>query len=260
MKTTLKITLALILTASVFTSLAQSTNKADSLKSKPAIDSSLLKEPVDFPPLQDLIDSAIKHNALVKFNQLEVVAKESNITAQKNFLLKNFGLQADTRYGTFDNFSSSANGQSTTLQSVTSKQFNYGMGVFVKVPLYDLINRKTQLKQAKTELEQAKSMAEAQQNELRQLIIRLYQDVLLKQKILNIRAINMGSATVNMEMIEKEFRNGVIPIADYVRVSDMTSKVQTDYETAKSEFLVAKKILEEIAGFSFRNPELKDNK
>jgi len=47
---------------------------------------------------------------------------------------------------------------------------------------------------------------------------------LIKQKLLGIKSLNMGSATVNMSMVEKEFRNGVIPIAEYVRLSDMTCK------------------------------------
>jgi hypothetical protein len=54
-------------------------------------------------------------------------------------------------------------------------------------------------------------------------------------------------------MVEKEFRNGVIPIAEYVRLSDMTARIQSDYEMAKSDFLLAKRILEETVGFTFTN-------
>ena len=59
-------------------------------------------------------------------------------------------------------------------------------------------------------------------------------------------------------MVEKEFRNGVIPIAEYVRLSDMTARVQSDYELARSEFLLSKQILEEITGFTFSNPDIRD--
>ena len=52
-------------------------------------------------------------------------------------------------------------------------------------------------------------------------------------------------------MVEKEFRNGIISITEYVRISDMTSKIQVAYEMAKSDFLLAKRILENTVGFTF---------
>ena len=94
-------------------------------------------------------------------------------------------------------------------------------------------------------------MAESQQDETRQLVIRQYQEALLKQKLLIITSQNLGSAKVNMEMVEKEFRNGVIPIAEYVRISDMTSRIQSEYETAKSNFLLNKRLLENLVGYTF---------
>ncbi len=41
----------------------------------------------------------------------------------------------------------------------------------------------------------------------------------LKQKILKIRSISFGDARVNMQMVEKEFRNGIVPISEYVRIT-----------------------------------------
>ena len=259
MKTLLKFMLIYILiTCTYFVAAAQNAAIKDTLLNTAVEDTVLSKNEINFPPLLEMIDSAIKNNAMVKYRNLEIVAKESNLSSQKNFLLRNFGVQADTRYGTIDAFSTNANGITSNSSNTTSKQFNYAAGVYLKIPLYDLVNRKTQIKQAKAELDEAKTMVEAQQDEVRQLVIRLYQDVLLRQKLLSIKSLNMGSATVNMSMVEKEFRNGVIPIAEYVRLSDMTARIQSDYEMAKSDFLLAKKILEEVVGFTFSNTNTKE--
>jgi len=102
-------------------------------------------------------------------------------------------------------------------------------------------------------VEEAKRLAESQEAEIRQIVIKQYQDVILKQKLLTIKSLNLGSATVNMEMVEKQFRNGVIPVAEYVRLSDMTSRIQSDYELAKSDFILAKQLLEDTVGFTFAN-------
>jgi outer membrane protein TolC len=116
------------------------------------------------------------------------------------------------------------------------------------MPVLDVINRKNEIKQAKAELGQAKSLAKSQVDELKQVVIRNYHDLLLKENLLEIRATNLGNAKVNIEMVEREFRNGVIPISEYVRISDMTSRITAEFEQAKSEFLASKKQLENLTG------------
>jgi outer membrane protein TolC len=203
------------------------------------------------PPLQDIIDSALKFSAGVRYRSLDITAKESSLKSQQTYWTRNMGFQADTRYGTFDNFATNATGQSTTLLNTTSKQFNYGMGVFVKMPLADLFDRKNQVKHAETEVEQAKAMEEVQREEIRQTVIKMYQDVLLKNRLMNIKAQGLTTAKLNMEMAEKEFRNGVIALGEFARISEITSRAESDYESGKTEFIISKMLLEEIAGFKF---------
>ena len=219
-----------------------------------------LNESLDilFPPLTDLIDSAMKHNNMIRFRDKGIEVKEASLESARTYWWRNMGIQADTRYGTFDNFSTNIdNGQSTSLFFTNSKQFNYGVGAYLKFPVYDLINRKNQMKLARSELEQAISLSEAQRDELEQQIIRLYNELLMRQKILKIRARSLGNAKVNMEMTEKEFRNGIVPVTEYVRISDIVHRVETDYETAKAEFNTAYMLMENLTGLRFGTPTTK---
>ncbi|WP_372744818.1 TolC family protein [Lutibacter sp.] len=204
-----------------------------------------------FPPLEELIEAALKNNAMVEFRKLGVDVKESLVKSEKNYWTRNFGLQADAEYGNLNNSSYSVEDNTQNLLSTSTTQLNYGVGVYLKFPIFDYINRKDQIKQAKIEVDQAKSMAEAQQNEVRLLVINQYHNVILKQKLLSIKAQNLGSARINKEMVEKEFRNGVIAISEYVRISDMTSKIEEEYEMSKSDFLLAKQLLENTVGITF---------
>jgi len=52
-------------------------------------------------------------------------------------------------------------------------------------------------------------------------------------------------------MVEKEFRNGVIEISDYVTICELVSKMESEYETAMTEFFTAKQLLEDMSGFVF---------
>lgn len=205
---------------------------------------------ISIPPLHILIDSAINHNAMLRYRNQEIGAKELNLKSKKNYWTRNFGIQADGRYGNFNNNSISVVGGNQSLLATSTTQFNYGVGLYMKFPVFDGINRKTQIKRGKIEIEQAKSLAEAQKDELRQLVIKHYQELTLKQTLLNIKSQNLGNAIVNMEMVEKEFRSGVISIYEYVRLSDMTSRIESEYEKSKSDFLLEKKIMENIVGFT----------
>lgn len=205
------------------------------------------------PPLETVIDSALAHNASVRFRKLDIAVKRADLTSEKNYWLRNMGVQADTRYGTFDNFSSNNNGQSTTIFNTTSQQFNYGMGLYIKFPIVDMINRRNQIKRAETEVEKAKMLADQQEQELRQYIIKLYYDLVMKQRVLNIQALALGNARANLDMVETGFRNGTVPVVEYVRISDIASRVEADFERAKSEFITAKLILEDFTGMTFKN-------
>jgi outer membrane protein TolC len=94
-------------------------------------------------------------------------------------------------------------------------------------------------------------MAKFQKQEIIQTVIRIYNDLLLKRKLLEIRSRRLGDGKVNMQMVEKEFRNGVVPLSEYVRITGMTIDMEADYETAMSEFISAKQSLEYMAGFAF---------
>lgn len=201
------------------------------------------------PSLDQLIDSALVFNGMVNYRKLEIDAKESNLKAKRQYWTRNFGIQADSRYGTFNNFSSTSGSNSTINLTSDTQQLNYNIGFYLKIPLFDIINRKSQVKQAKAELAQAESLAKSQENELRGQVIRHYEDLILKQNLLELRASNLGNARVNMEMVGKEFKNGLIAISEYVRISDMTSRIAVEFEKSKSEFLVSKKLLENLVGF-----------
>jgi outer membrane protein TolC len=114
-----------------------------------------------------------------------------------------------------------------------------------------VLNRRNLIIQAQSELDQAESMAEAQRVELRELVIRQYNDVLLKQRLLKIRSKNLSTSKINMEMVEKEFQNGVVSVTEYARIFDIVARSESDFETARTDYITAYMLLEEIVGFKF---------
>lgn len=201
------------------------------------------------PKLEVLIDSAWANHGMLAYRRNEINVKEANLKMKKRYWTRNFGIQGDSRYGTFANFSEnmSSAGGAINLASNTT-QLNFGIGVYLKFPVFDIYNRKSDIKQAKAELTQAENLVKFQKDEIREMVIRYYEDLILKQNLMLIRARNLSDARVNLEMAKKEYTNGRLVLYEYIRISDITSGIMAEYEKAKSALMVSKKLLENITG------------
>jgi len=214
----------------------------------------ILKDDIELmlPPLEAIIDSALVHNPNVRFRDLQVEVNSYKLKADRSQWTRNLGIQADARYGTFDNFSTNtAEGQNPSLIASKTNQLNYGAGTFIKFPLFDIVNRKNEIRLAKAEMEQAQSFSLAQRNELRQSVIKQFNDVILKQRILKIKSKYSETTRINLDMVEKEFLNGIISVTEYARITGIFSISEADYESSKMDFRTAYMILEEIVGIKF---------
>ena len=117
------------------------------------------------PKLEVLIDSALVNNGMVNYRLLEIKAKEANLKSKQRYWTRNFGIQADTRYGTFDNYSTISGDNSSINLASDTQQMNYNVGLYLKFPVFDVVNRKAQIKRAKVEIEQAKGLVKFQKDE-----------------------------------------------------------------------------------------------
>lgn len=217
-------------------------------------DIDLMKDNIEsmLPPLAKIIDSAIVLSPSIKSRDLQVRINEYNLKAGRMLWTNNLGISSDMRYGTFDNFSTNTQaGQTPNLLATRNNQFNYGVGAYLKIPLNDIVSRKNIINIAKTQIQLSASLAEVQRNEFRQTIIKQYNDLILKQRLLKLKLRSLETAKINSEMVETKFRNGVVSVDEYSRISDIASKGEQEYESARIEYITSFMLLEEIVGFKF---------
>lgn len=201
------------------------------------------------PPLSVLIDSAIQNNPYVRFRDLQLLIDDCKLKGIKTEWTRYLGLQGELRYGTYDSYVST-NGTST-MSTTSSNDLRWSTSTFFSIPLETFLNRKNQMRQSKLEREQAKSMAEVQRNELRQVVVRQYNDLLLKQKILKIKSKFKVTSDLNMQMTEKGFTDGTVPMNEYAMITENNNRAETDFATASVEFQTAYQLLEVICGMKF---------
>lgn len=205
------------------------------------------------PPLETLIDSAIRNNPSIHFRDLQAIVNACKLKAAKIDWTRNIGVQADLRYGNFYNYSTNWTSGGIEPPDVATNlaSTKYGGALYVSLPLYTLFNRRNNITLAESELEQATSMAAAQRLELRQTIIRQYNDVILKQNLLRIKSKFLETSRITTQMAEKEFLNGVIQLSEYSRSAEISARVESDFETIRMDFVTAYMVLEELVGFKF---------
>jgi len=209
-------------------------------------------EITDFlPPLHLLMDSAIMNNPYVRFRDLQLLIEQCKMKGIKTEWTRYLGLQGEVRYGTYDSYLSSGG---SSISTTTNDELRWNYSTFINIPLEAFINRKNQIRQSKLELDQAKSMADVQREEIKQTVVRQYNELLLKQKLLKIKSKHKETAEINMQMTEKGFSNGTVPVNEYAMISENTARAESEYVTALVEFQTAYQLLEIICGMKFNLP------
>lgn len=203
------------------------------------------------PKLEVLVEAAWEKHGMVKSRQSEIDAKQAKLTSIRRQWTKNLGFQGDYRYGNVVNFSENVSSANTINLASNTTQVNFAVGFFLKIPLFDFYSRQAQIKQTQAEIEQSVNVLEFQKFEVKELVIRQYEDLILRQNLLELRIKNMANAITSKQMAEIEYKNGLIPIHEYVRVIDITARMEVDFETSKAEFLTSKKVLENLTGLTF---------
>lgn len=222
------------------------TNRAQDIDNN--VDETLYDYRILIPKLDVLVDSAWAKNGLLGYRIDEIDVKKANLKSKERYWTRNFGIQGDYRYGTFANFSENVTSASTINLASNTTQVNYGVGFFLKLPVLDIYNRKTEIKQARAELSQAINFMEFQKFEIREDVIKHYENLILKQNLLKLQAKSLGTARISIKTAEKEYKTGLIDVHEYVRIYGIANRIEADYETAKSEFILAKKLLENLTG------------
>lgn len=204
------------------------------------------------PPLDDLIDSAIVHSPQVKAAEAEIYMRKYGIKSAQREIMTNFYLDAGMNVYYQDALTNNQTNLGD-LNSVLSNQdvSNYALGMSIRLPLDDLMDRRNRVKHATKFYEQAFSERDYQIRLLRSELIIQYNRLIINQKILKIANDNQIYMGLQMALAEKEFLNGQISLYELARLNEMNRRAVTDFEQARNEFYNAYMILQELVGIKF---------
>jgi outer membrane protein TolC len=199
------------------------------------------------PPLHALIDSAMLYSPAVRMADNNILLAEYMLKEVRRSMIKQIYVTGDVRYGS--NYFITQN-ETPLIDRITDNQYpvTYGIGLNLRVPLSEVFDKKIQKQKARIGIEQSKIEKEVIENEVRQLVISGYYDLLSLKKTLDMRTEMLTSANMLYEQARLDFANNKISSNEYVQISEAVLTAQNEQEILKNNFIKARYILENLIG------------
>jgi outer membrane protein TolC len=204
------------------------------------------------PPLEVLIDSAVKNAPRIRLEDAAISIARYKVQEYKRAWTKDLSFLSSFSYGNLYQFSTSetAGGLPTEFLSIGTRT-NFTVGVSLRMPLFDILNRTNSINQGKREIESHVILKEQMKREPKQAVIFSYQALLLHQDLLKVKNEAQITSSIQVKMAEKEFLNGKISISDLARVSQTHAVNLYSYKQDRMLFFKQYLLLEELVGMKF---------
>jgi outer membrane protein TolC len=225
---------------------AQTTSSGTDLtdSQRAEVDSFLFK----LPPLELLIDSAVKRAPIIKGQDLNIARDKLAISRLRMNWSKDIIVGGiNVNYGLFDNLIISKDLGVDQLNTKNSQQTRYTLGLSMKLPIsyfYDHFD----LKMAKIQLEQAHFEKESVIRSMRELVYNRYNDLLGAYRKYMILLEDIDAYNILLQNAEKDFLSNQISVTEITAVKMANSKARLELSDAENNFVKARWFLEELTG------------
>jgi outer membrane protein TolC len=208
----------------------------------------------ELPELHVLLDSALINSPLLKVSDKQISQVLEQIKIEKKSWSEYFSLDANAKYGLYNQLTISditSGEQAETGVQSKDQQLNYYVGITFKMPLSDIAKKGNKLKILNDNISEKKQEREELKQQLQQLIIKEYYNLVFLSKSLKINQEILQSLTASLMKSERDFQSGTISIENYNAMLIQKSKAEENYFKVKSEYYAQYKNLELITGCKF---------
>ncbi|WP_114750618.1 TolC family protein [Pleomorphovibrio marinus] len=195
------------------------------------------------PTLDSLIEMSLSYHPTIKLNEALIGSAESRVKIEKKSWSNLVRGYFDYGYG---NQAIVATGsQATDLSNIAN---GYRAGANVSIPLSEIFTRKDRIRYQEQELLATYHKTQEMELVIANQVIEQYNNLLLAQKLINIRFEMQQKAKNNLVQLELEYVSGDIEGTSYVRNAEIYAIAQSEYENARANFMVASQKLEVLLG------------
>lgn len=231
-------------------SIAQSNlAKIDSLKStEPKINFNI--------DLKEIIDSAMVHSPLLLVPDTEIEKLLEEIKIRKKSWLEYIQIDANTRYGLYNQLTVSNQTNSTDVsQALQSNktQLNYFAGLTLKIPLSYFVSNKREVNILKSGIKGNELKKEQLKKEVTLLVVDEYYKLKKYQETIPVLQNVYQTMNISYLKASKDLESGTYDIGDFAILVTTLGKAEQSYLEAKNEYFAQYYKLQILTGSNLQN-------
>lgn len=224
---------------------------ADSLQPKLDI---LQTDTFDIPELSVCIEKALTNSPLLKASQEQIQIILEDIKIKKKSLLEYLIIDANTRYGLFNQVTLTQETSSPDLAIQSNKQqFNYFAGITVRIPFSYFATNKIEQKKLKLSIKEAELKIEDLKIEINKLVVVEYFKLKRLQELLSVHLNNLQTAQIDYLKSKNDVKSGMLTMTEFAAVSTAYAKAVDAFVSVKNDYYSQYYILNILIGNPIQN-------
>lgn len=208
-----------------------------------------LVESIVLRPLDDLLADAVLYSPILKVQNLNVDLLYSDLKLLKKEWGNYVTLSGSFQVGNvqfIDNLNSTSG--EPNIQTVTRENIFAVAGLTLRFPLIDFLTKRERVGQIRMQIDQQKFTLQQKELDIRQLVIRQYNDIQRSLKLVEIRIQDLDFHTVTTEMAERYFREGNMELDEYTNAFNKKNEAAIQLEEVKLDAQLSLLLLRELVG------------
>jgi outer membrane protein TolC len=196
-----------------------------------------------------LMEAAITYSAEIEKLELSKGIAREELQIKRKQILSGIGLGSGYTYGTRIGLGNGDAQQQNQLNAfVLPAQAQYNLGVMVSLPISQVLNRGNELNKQKMTLQQAEADRKIKERQIRQVVISLYQDIVLAKAQLKLHQEAFQTAAIHFKLAEKQFEKGEISLSEMAKINESYAAAATAQGTSQVRYATAFLMMEELTG------------
>lgn len=200
------------------------------------------------PPLDTLIASALRFSPTLKVQDkwIEIKAKQQQI--KKKDWMDKISVGGSALFGSGTIYNTWTDGENPADLTSFNRNVGYNGGINIRFTAGDIVKGKEKRQLAELELEKALLERQPMELQLREEVIRRYDDLVYCLTMIDIKATNLEAMRLSLEVSEPFFKAGNMPATEYTTILSKKIKAEEELETAKARTVHCWRSLKEICG------------
>lgn len=193
-----------------------------------------------------LTEAIIHHSSQLRVLSLDKLAVEQDIKITKKNILNSLAVGGTYSYGNLGGAGVPDPANPTLFNTYNASR--YSTGLSLSVSLAQVMSRRNQVERERINLDRTEANRQEREDQLRQLTIQLYQNVLLARKLLTLQQEAYVTVQSTYRLTEKQFRKGQLSLNELSGANAQLTSAAMAQESARSQYETAFMLLEESAG------------